>query len=310
MMLMRSVIVVVKYAQMYKAYLRGCVTSKNGTFLSKNALNIASNLLNDTISAIALEEEQKYSQSVYQDCQTSLESAPSSASEAEYQLRLEQQEFISSSTDLRLLNRCIQPETTYSYVSSDLTHPGKFLQRNSTGEFVNQDAISQILIQDCPIAWSTKYPWDVSFGRSSSTCLSQMPSCQIQQLCPPSLEEISAATHYASCDSEWYLHSTIIKFALTILVMICLNVTRVLVVKFLVNYFFRELGTINVEVILNYRFRTMECTLSKEKVDSEITALIKSHKRKALIFLGVSVLCQIPYLFAIIWFSSFSAPLR
>jgi hypothetical protein len=307
------IVVIVRYTKLYASYVRGCVNSKSGTFFTKNANHIAYNLLNDTTTSYSMGEEQAYTTTIYGECKKAYGDSQSNGSSVQYQLRFDQQEFVDLSKDLELLGRCVLP-STYTNPSSNLSYPGLYLHKNPLSSppdpYVNERTVFAAADNQCLGTKTTEYPWNTIATRSASDCFDQLPPCLFQDTCRPAQTQLSVSTHYAGCDSEWYLHSTIIKMFMTILVMICLNITRVFVMKFLVMFFFRELGTINVEVVLNYRFRTMEATVKRQTVIDEINTLVSSHKRKALIFLGVALICQVPYLAALFWFMSFGVPMR
>lgn len=304
-----TIVVVIQYVLLYKSYVEGCVTSSNGTFLTNSIQDAATNTILDDSASTLVTWEQLYTEQFLAQCDETTSSHSQQVKSIYDSILYQKSAFMDNSSILASIHKCIDPEQTYIYPNP--TSPGLYLlTTDPSTKPVNAQSVIQGLTGECTTAKIGSYPWSglEKNHPSVQSCLRNIPTCSIQHKCAASLASLKYASHVAGCDSEWYLHSSIIQFILILITTICLNIARVHLMKFITAFWYQHLGTVNLEVLINYKFRTMRSTIKEKDLNKEITEHLSSHRRSGLVALAIAFLAQVPYLFCIFFFLQFTSP--
>jgi hypothetical protein len=178
--------------------------------------------------------------------------------------------------------------------------------------YVDTNRVDIATNQFCATNQLRSYPWngfEVNLQQPGECTSYVSPECPIYD-CLPSQASITASTHSSSCDSEWLFHSMMIKMLVLILTLVCTNVSRIFLVKFMIQYLFRRLGCISIEIIEFYRYRELKSTITDAERRTEVMNLIDSVQAKSMIWLFLSIIMHLPYLIIIFFVLDHMAPMR
>jgi len=124
---------------------------------------------------------------------------------------------------------------------------------------------------------------------------SLLPTCQTS--CQVDQSVIQAASHKASCETEWYLHLTILKVVCTAIVFIFWMFCRHFLVEGLVRIFWRKL--VQGSGLNFYGTCNKAGQIDTDTEDQLAVAIQESdvaYRRKGYIYVAMSILLNIPYI--------------
>jgi len=114
--------------------------------------------------------------------------------------------------------------------------------------------------------------------------------------CGVSARSISPLAYSAGCKTEYMVHSFIARFWITMLVFVCLNISRVLFMSGIVRLGWRSLTPRGFEFISNCtRVGETSKTINAQLV-VQLNKAIASYERFAIFLFGMAVLIHIPYI--------------
>lgn len=282
-----AVIIGQTYFQIYSSFVEGCVETRSGTTITNNLKAIASRLMTDKTLGVVGEVQIHYDTSRTIACQTLTTDEVNWIASFEAERADARREFETRSNDSRIIDQCLLWTRTV-----DNLHVEKLLQNAQ---------------ESCNATFNSRSPFTTPLRGSASGCLSLIGSCQPQ--CPLSSADVEFETHLASCHSEWLIHSNVIIFLLSVLVCLCLNISRILLVNAVGILLWRQIGASHFTV-------QSSCTLEgatreqfgAEETKSAIRAAMGNHFRLAILQLIGSVLVHIPYLYVLIIVSTIQEP--
>lgn len=179
--------------------------------------------------------------------------------------------------------------------------------------YVSTNSIGLALGDMCSPFVLNSYPWNGFEQRLSNPgdCDTYIPACSVpSSSCQPSIEVITISTHYASCDSEWLLHSTLMKVIALVIMMICVNISRIFLVKFMIQYLYHRLGNVTVDIVQFYRYLENVPTITERERRYEIQKAVRSAQCRSTLWLALSLVIHIPWMVMVFMLMTNLAPMR
>jgi len=279
------------YAALYEDYMQGCVNSQSGTRISRMLSSIfATSILSQTVplrstyEASYIANQNSVCSSVGSPFLSSF--AKSSQNYLEAHKRVEE-----LSDKLKLIGTCVDGASYSGALSSFLLSP---------------ESILNVTHEECSISGLPKLdPVD-----ASGECASYLPNCA--RTCEsPDASLLNDVALYTSCNTEKLGHAKVLRSALRILLLLCLNLSRILLTQSLAVMYWSPLT--GKKVLVKSDCRSEGSRLPQQDQQARVQALhdaMKQERKIAFVKLLVALLIHIPYLSVIFMLREFSANLR
>jgi len=272
-------IVMNSYAPVYTSYREGCVDSNNGTSLSRNAYsfgyNIASSKGDDQLAqGLASYETSRAGTCSKYDADTTntlvTDADLLDAAKRNHRLAAER---------LELFSKCVDKDAT-GWTNSD------FLQKFARNEpFVT---ISRT------IACRQTEIYNKTLIDSRFNC-TQLPAC-VQTCTGPNEALIEAATYSGSCLSESFFHSGLFVLLCALVVYICINISRALIIMGVVRIFWKSLTPYGFNYMGNVSRTGKVQVNSKARVKEELESTLSRFKFWTGFMVTAAVFMHLPYM--------------
>jgi hypothetical protein len=122
-----------------------------------------------------------------------------------------------------------------------------------------------------------------------------LPTCGTQ--CGVDTSVVQGVSHRASCETEWYIHSSILKIVCTIVVFLFWNICRTLLLDGLVRIYWKHLVRGNG---LNFYSTCNQQGQIDTDTEDQLAVAIKesdiAYRRWGVVYIVMSILLNIPYI--------------
>jgi len=191
------------------------------------------------------------------------------------------QTYDSNANDLALYQRCIVP----SALPSD---PAVWMNETQYDSPYSNTSIAARLQCDRPGVYITTGLGDASFD------CTKLPPCNLT-CTGPDKEALMAVTYDSGCISEWTFHAGLFRTLLGLLVFVCINISRVLLMTAVIRLSWRQLTSKGFE-FQGTCTKLGDCSGLEERLKVAVQKAIKSYERGALVMLVLAVLIHLPYI--------------
>jgi len=124
---------------------------------------------------------------------------------------------------------------------------------------------------------------------------SLLPTCNLTCTGPDQVA-IRAATWDSGCQSEYMVHAGLFRFALSLLVYVCINISRVLIMTALIRLCWRALSQKGFEYIGSCNRLGEMTPQTQEHLKKKTDEVIRRFEAISFILLFIAVLMHIPYI--------------
>jgi len=193
---------------------------------------------------------------------------------------LAQEQWQQSAQDVQAIGACVDwiasnMSDPYSFqVEFGYLHPLIVIQRATT----------------CFTAAVTEQP--LANGQFNCTAL---PECSVT-CSGPNTEVLAYASYQTGCRTEWFIHSYVLRAFLSILIFVCMNLSRVQLINAICLLQWRVLTPDGFNFIGTCSKSGKPTVNMKIKLKRELQKLIDKFERDALILFVIAVLLHLPYL--------------
>jgi hypothetical protein len=280
------------YIPQYRDFQNGCVKSENGTMITHNAYAFAYNF-----AALEFNREgpnllSEHDQIRYGYCAKNGQESQILQQESETSVGNSRAEYDKVSKDMALFDLCINYSSPAFPTEVQLT-PYLVPDENHTRHYPF----------DAPgrVEWDGRLDCEVP-GKYGSQGLSDaifnctlLPTCNLT-CSGPDRVAIQAATFDSGCQSEYMVHAGLFRFALALLVYVCMNISRVLVMTALIRLCWRALSERGFEYIGSCNRLGQMTPESQEKLKTKTDQVIRRFEGVSFLMLFIAVLIHIPYI--------------
>ena len=283
------------YLQFYNDYQNGCVHSRDGTFLSTNAATLAYHY--SAIPGSALKVGFEGEIEIYKTATCNKLAIEDSALiyKSNFFLHKNRTTFLEQSQGLGLLSKCIDrasfPNNTVS------TRNGA--QLNTQVLFDTFTSCSADKLDFAP----DEYVGDVS----AETCWNAMPVTEFA-CSDVSRDAINMGAHNASCDSEWYAHTTLVNMFGVLVMFFSLNVSRRLLLSALTGFFWKWSGEKHLRFQAYCDLNGKIPDLTQEVILQESQKMLRCRNVVSVIKLILSIVIYAPTIYVLILLSDIGSP--
>jgi hypothetical protein len=269
---------------MYVSYYEGCVTkeAEDGTFVTNTSFVFAYNWAAQDYNREVGEGLAEYDERRSTDCSLyGEESVTNYTGTVEFLYSIEER-LTKLGQDMLLFDRCVKPDSPA--LLDDIIVQYNF---SAVGPFSLDEQQAR---QNC-LSESGRIP---TLEDSRFNC-TNLPICAMT--CGgPDREAIAAATLSSGCTSEWKFHAGMFRFVMALMVYVCMNISRVLIMLAIVRLSWRVLAGKGFEFIGTVdRLGNMDVT-AKDRLKKQVETDIRKYERVAWIMLALAVLVHIPYI--------------
>jgi len=269
------------YIPLYEDYQSGCRHSQNGTILTHNSYSFAYNLAAEGSNEMAALGVSRYDGERTKLCAQYAQNSQKQQENAQNAINQQRQTYDSKSSDLALFQKC---------VNSSL-FPNDTVFWNETGyhnPYLNQTVLNRL---NCsiPNAYGSG-----GLGNGVFNC-SGLPPCDMTCTGPDKVALV-AATYDSGCTSEWMFHAGLFRFLFGLLVYVCINISRSLVMMAIIRLAWRSLTPKGFEFKATCNKQGEIDPEFSRKLSKAVDDAVKSYERGALVMLILAVLIHIPYI--------------
>eukprot|EP00457_Paulinella_chromatophora_P001493 gb/GEZN01001495.1/.p1 GENE.gb/GEZN01001495.1/~~gb/GEZN01001495.1/.p1 ORF type:complete len:936 (+),score=147.05 gb/GEZN01001495.1/:3-2810(+) len=276
----------VVYVPMYISYYEACVTEHDptGTFVTNTSYSFAYNWAAQDYNKNLADGVSQYDERRNSDC-----SVNTRDSEANYSATLSlsvsiEERLFKMSQDMALFNKCIKP---LSVVDSEIVR----LNISKVGPFNEKEIEARGLCVNLN-------PNDMPTFEDSRFNCSHLPICNMT-CAGPDRKALVAATKESGCTSEWMFHAGMFRFVLALLVYVCLNISRTLVMMAVIRLTWRVLAGKGFEYLGTVdRLGRMD-EGAKVRLKTQVDIDIRRYERFAWLLLLLAILVHIPYIYVL-----------
>jgi len=269
------------YIPLYESYQAGCVQSHNGTLLTTNAYafayNFAATLANEQMG----EGLSTYDKKRTDLCNTATAQFDSQQQSSQSSLASIRNTYDSNAHDLALYNLCIDESVL------NLDNSVWLNLTNYSSPFLN----SSIATRDS-CAHAGVYP-TVGLSDGSFNCSLLYP-CNLT-CSGPDKEALAAVTYDSGCATEWTFHAGLFRALLALLVFVCINISRILLMTAVIRLAWRQLTSKGFE-FQGTCTKMGTCEGLEARLKQAVDSAIKTYERISIAMLVMAVLIHIPYL--------------
>eukprot|EP00808_Paulinella_micropora_P001605 g7325.t1 len=258
------------YVPMYASYYAVCVseTDPEGTFVTNTSYKFAYNWASKDYNSAMLEGVSQYDESRSKECTLHTQDSDSNFTGTMAMAVSIEQRIFQLAMNMALFDRCVnatsnmKADIDYWILNQNISKIGPF----DMGEVQAREYCINLKPEDAPKMKDSRY-----------NC-SELPICNMT--CDgPDKEALVAATKDSGCSSEWLFHAGMFRFILSLLVYVCLNISRVLVMTALVRLTWRVLASKGFEFLGTVdRLGNMDPTIAR-RLNTQVDNAIKSRYR-------------------------------
>jgi hypothetical protein len=269
------------YVPMYIAYKEGCVDTNNGTFITKNAYAFAYNFAASDANEKSGKGLSSYDKQSAEYCDAAKKEFNSQQEADDKNLLAFRDSYDRNAQDLALFQKCMLPSALPQddAVWMNLTqYPSPF-----------STAVIQARLT-CDRAGVY-----VSNGLTPNTFnCTMLPPCNLT-CTGPDQKALAAVTYDSGCISEWTFHAGLFRALLGLLVFVCINISRVLLMTAVIRLSWRQLTSKGFEFQGTCsKLGNVEGIEAKLKV--AVDKAIRNYEWGAIAMLVLAVLIHVPYL--------------
>ena len=278
------------YSWLYNEYVAGCVQSRNGTLLTVNANVLLFNAAGLEGHAVLLAAVSAYDARAALDC-----ARLNGVGVANYlndklaitEARVHQQP---AEDDVALISRCLDP---VSFNASQLV-PASTASSSASFSLASPMLLLSASEAACGAAGSA--------GSAELLLVpvlncSSLPRCSLSACAGgPSPASISAATFDSGCMTEFALHSSLLLYAVAVLVFVCHNVSRMLIVRAVVRMCWHSLSPYGLTAMVHCGEDGVLDVQSRERLRWTIQDTIVQYRRQTLWLFVAGLLAHVPYI--------------
>jgi len=273
------------YIPMYQSYQEGCVkNTKDGTMITRTAYSFAYNYAASDYNDDLVDGLRKYDQDRSGRCADYGSASASLQAQSEASMATATEQYDQILSQLVLFDACINgnssefPDAVTLGVTAD-AYPF------SAGEIAMR--------LDCEIVGD--YGYDANeFSNAVFDC-SRLPICDMT--CDgPDKAAMYAATKEAGCQSEWTVHSGLFRTALALLVYVCINVSRLVIMEALIRLAWRALTRRGFEFRATCDRMGVMNEKTQTKLKKQLDIEIRKFEKSAFGLLVLAILIHIPYI--------------
>ena len=275
------------YSYLYEEYVSGCVQSSNGTLLTINANALLFNAAGLEGHAVLLATVAAYDARAAVDC-----ARFNGVGVADYlndELAIAEARAHEQSADdsLALISRCLSPlpftvsmlPPTSSPSSVSFSLPSPFV------------LLSADVLAEC----SSRTEYAAELQLPVMNC-SALPSCSLLACVGgPSPDAIAAATFDSGCATEYALHSSLLLYSVALLVFICHNVSRVLIVRAVTRMCWHSLSPHGLTALVAVGENGVLDVQSSDRLLFTIRDAVVKYRRQTLWLFLCGLLAHVPY---------------
>ena len=266
------------YSLLYADYVSGCVHTRNGTLLTLNANVLLFNAAGLEGHAVLLATVAAYDARAAMDCARLNGAAVANYINDELALEAARAQEHSADDDIALLSRCLSPASFNQSVSLSLVSP------------------LVLLTADTVTACSTHTDYAAELQLPALNC-SALPSCSLSSCSAgPSPDAIAAATFDSGCTTEYALHSALLLYSVALLVFVCHNVSRLLIVRAVVRMCWQALSPNGLTALVHCGESGVLDVHSTERLQITVQDTIVKYRRQTLWLFVCGLLAHLPYI--------------
>jgi len=269
------------YIPLYDDYVAGCRHSNNGTLLTHNAFSFAYNYAATDSNDETAHGISEYDKERADLCAQYAQSSQNQQTTAQNAIDSYRQTYDQKSADLALYQKCVVPSTL----------PNDTVFLNQTGyhtPYLNSTEVTRIYCSQ-----PQNYGSD-GLGNAVFNC-SDLPPCNLT-CTGPDKNALIAATYDSGCTSEWMFHAGMFRFLMALLIFVCINTSRALVMMAVVRLCWRSLTAGGFEYIGNCTRSGSVDAQAGERLKEELEKDIKRFERGAILLLILAIVVHIPYI--------------
>jgi hypothetical protein len=270
------------YVPMYEGYINGCVESRRGTILSNNSYAVVYNYAASDGDKELARGLSAFDATRGEACGSNLEQSNKEYSNNQQALQASTDNHGTSSANVELVAKCVVmasfPDPLYYYAALGHEHPSIIIGRARSS--------------DCRQTQIQQYQ---RLENQAFNC-SLLPVCQVT--CNgPDRALLTVATQKSGCTTEWMLHAAVIRTLITVLVFICINLSRMWFIEGLRRYHWRSLTPPTGFTYLGTVSRAGKMSRNMdENVVKRLDTTIARWERVAYLLFGLAVLIHVPYI--------------
>jgi hypothetical protein len=273
---------------MYEGYINGCVSSRRGTILTNNSYAVVYNYASSDGDKELARGLSTFDTNRGEACGGRLEQSNKDYSINQQALAASTDSHSDSLTNVQSIQRCVMmtsfpSDTLYYSQAVGHEHPTIIMSRALGG--------------DCRKTEIQKHD---KLENQAFNC-SLLPVCQVT--CNgPDRSLLTVATQKSGCTTEWMMHAAVIRTFITLLVFVCINLSRMWFIEGLRRYHWRSLtpptgftylGTVSRAGAMS---RNMD-----ENVVKKLDLTIARWERVAYVLFALSVLIHVPYIVLLVF---------
>lgn len=281
------------YAGAYEGYVEGCISSRNGTMLSSNVQSVSNKLVEETANAVTTSVHVRLDARRIQNCQ---------------QITSEEQQFLNIMSINQTFSRVEFNETARNVsIVADCVNWSNLAAQGARTRDGRDIRFAYIRALDaCPSTLTSKSPFIFSFSPVSRQCLEDIPPCDVA--CVGASESVHRLSHDSSCHSEWFLHATVLRICLSLIVFISWNLSRLLLLEGLTRLLWAQVGARFIIQMAATAEGDLEGPITQDNISSGVDSKQKWMRIQAYLCLIGSLLVHAPYLYVIVLISDVQVP--
>jgi len=275
------------YIPQYQSYQSACVQrTQDGTVVTRNANSFAYNYAASTYNNRVGKELAKYDADRSQKCALFDKNSTQAQNEAITNLISTRNAYNNSAYQLSLFDQCVNRSKPDFPTLADLA------RWNINTTAWASDPLEVLVRAGC--ANSTNFARPEGLANAVFNC-SLLPTC-ILQCDGPDKAALYQATYESGCQSEWLIHAGMFRLALSILVYICLNVSRLLIMLALTRLCWRTITNKGFEFTASCN-RLGEFTQETQlKLRKATDTAIRQFEGVAWVYLVLALVVHLPYI--------------
>jgi hypothetical protein len=287
------------YIPMYEGYINGCVKSRRGTILTNNSYAVVYNFAASDGDKELARGLSAFDSTRGEACGSHLESSTQEQQNNQQALLASSDSHQQSTDGLGLINRCVNMNSFYKPPPANPPINDEFDYLRVTGHEHPVVIINNANNGYCRQSEIQQYQ---TLENQAFNC-SLLPVCQVT--CNgPDKGLLTVATQKSGCTTEWMMHSAVIRTFITLVVFICINLSRWWFVEGLRRYHWRSLTPPTGFTYLGTVSRAGQMSRNMdENVVKKLDQTIARWERVAYLLFALAILIHVPYIVLIVFFS-------
>jgi len=214
-------------------------------------------------------------------CNTATTNFDAQQTQSQTSLATIRQTYDNNANDLALYDLCI--DVSVLNFSNDVW----LNLTNFSSPFLNSSIVTRDACSHAGV-----YP-TVGLNDGSFNCSLLLP-CDLT-CSGPDKDALAAVTYDSGCATEWTFHAGIFRALLALLVFVCLNISRILLITATIRLSWRQLTSKGFE-FQGTCTKLGTCVGLEERLKKAVDAAIKQYERISIAMLVFAVLVHVPYL--------------